>query len=156
MTMHTILALLFHTLIWLNLIIHITPAQTGSILLVETLSAVMCHSSLHFFYKSPTHSQVFSSPSFIYSSLLSLSRSTCLLACIAAVDTFSNWLCVRSYLTQSVGYLSVFVLTTLILVSFTLYLVLFHSYFFTCEGHYLYYLSLRLLSSIDVCSCTFD
>ena len=128
--MHTILALLFHTLTWLNLIIPITPAQTW----LNPIGRNPCCSDVpllpHSFYISPTRS---------------------LLACTAAVDKFSNWLCVRSYVTQSVGYLCICAYNT--------YTCIIHSicsYFFTYKGHCLYYLSLWLLSFIDVCSCTFD
>ena len=106
--MHTILALLFHTLTWLNLIIHITPAQTwlNPIGRNPCCSDVPLLSSL-FLYKS-THSK-FSVLQASSTHLSSRSQEVLVFGLyIAAVDKFSNWLCgVRSYLTQSVGYLCI-------------------------------------------------
>ena len=93
--MHTILALLFHTLTWLNLIIHITQHRLDSILLVETLAAVMCHSSLHSFYIGPTRSLSFQLPKLhLLITPLALKKYLSSGLYIAAVDKFSNWLCV--------------------------------------------------------------
>ena len=155
MTMHTILTLLFHTLNWLNLIIHITPAQTW----LNPIGRNPCCSDVPllpslFLYKSNSLSH--SKFSVLHASSTHLSSHSQEVLVFWPVSQQSISLaigCVSDPISLSQLATSVFVLTTLILVSFTLsYLVLSHS----CEGHCLYYLSLWLLSSTGVCSCTFD